>query len=185
VLLTALDVDSEQFFTTGQPEQPAQVAPTPASPWPCLNPVCEQRDTPTLNQAERQAPDSNGTVHLIIRCLQCGFAYRLRDGDEMPVRATHVVDSGPTWKNLLRQQWGDTSITLRQMAKMLGVDPKTVKQRAIDLGLRFPRPGKRPVTKRGLYVPKRRDHAKRLKDHRRAGTSRSGITSGQKGRTFV
>jgi hypothetical protein len=132
--------------------------------------VCEHRGTPTVNQAERQAPDSNGTVHVIIRCPHCGFAYQLRDGAEPPSHASHIVDYGPTWKNLLRQQWGDTSITLRQMAKTLGVDPKTVKQRAIDLGLPFPRPGKRPVTKRGLYVPKRLDHAKRVVEHRRAWT---------------
>ncbi|MCL4786456.1 MAG: TniQ family protein, partial [Verrucomicrobia bacterium] len=168
VLLTALDVDLERFFTVTQHEQPAQDAATPASPWPCLNPVCKHRDTLIVSKAEPQPPDGNGTVHLIIRCPHCGFAYRLRDNDEVPVRASHVVDYGPTWKNLLCQQWSDTSITLRQMAKTLGVDPKTVKQRAIDLGLPFPRSGKRPVTKRGLYVPKRRDHAKRLEDHRRA-----------------
>jgi hypothetical protein len=171
LLLTALNVEMEQFFNTPVPEQPTEEASTPAGPWPCLNPVCEHRGKPTVNQAERQAPDNNGAVHLVIRCPHCGLAYQLRDGAEPPTQASRVADYGPTWKNLLRQQWGDTSITLRRMAKTLGVDPKTVKQRAIDLGLRFPRPGKRKVTKRGLYVPKRRDHAKSLEKHRHAWTA--------------
>ncbi|HEY5915109.1 MAG TPA: TnsD family Tn7-like transposition protein [Verrucomicrobiae bacterium] len=168
LLLTALDIDLGRFFETKQPEQPAQKAAAPAGLWPCLNPVCEDRGKPLVKQLERVGPDSNGTEHVIIRCPHCGFAYELRDSAEPPTRATRVVDYGATWKNVLRQLWADTSITLRHMAKMLGVDPKTVKQRAIELGLRFPRPGKRPVTKRGLYVPKPRDPAKQLEEHRRA-----------------
>lgn len=170
LLLTGLDVDLEWFFDTKQPEQRAQEAAIPPRPWACLNPVCEHRGKPTVNEVERPAPDSNGTEHVIIRCERCGFAYQLREGDQPPTQATRVVDYGPTWKNVLRKLWADTSITLRHMAKMLGVDPKTVKQRAIDLGLRFPRPGKRPVTKRGLYVPKPRDQAKRLEKQRHAWT---------------
>ena len=34
LLLTALDVDQERFFSTTQPEQTAQVVLTPAGPWP-------------------------------------------------------------------------------------------------------------------------------------------------------
>ena len=170
LLLTALDVELAPFFTTKTPEQSAQADPKPIGSWPCLNPVCEHRGKLIVSKAEPQPPDTNGTRHLTIRCPHCGFAYQVRDGAELPRPASHVVDYGDLWKGTLRQQWVDTSITLRQMAKMLGVDPKTVKQRAVDLGLRFPRPGKRPVTKRGLYVPKRRDHAKRLEERRRAWT---------------
>jgi hypothetical protein len=67
---------------------------------------------------------------------------------------------------MLKQQWSDTRITLRQMATTLGVDPKTVKQRAVELDLSFPRHGKRPVTKRGLYVARPRDKSHSLELHR-------------------
>lgn len=167
LLLTALNIELDGFFTATATEQAPRTT-APVGPWPCLNPVCEHRSKLTLNKAEAEPPDSNGTIHLVIRCSLCGFAYLLRDGEEIPQRASHVVDYGSKWKNLLREQWNDTSFTLRGMAKTLGVDPKTVKHRAIDLGLIFPRRGTRLVTTRGVYVPKERKQAERAGENRRA-----------------
>jgi len=168
LLLGALEVDLERFFYPTRFEAPSQSEPVPPGPWPCLNPVCEDRGKSSIDQAVVQPPDINGNQHRIIRCRRCGFAYQMREGTKTPTRANHVLDYGPIWKSTLRQQWADSSIALRRMAKTLGVAPKTVKQRAVELGLQFPRKGKRPTTKSGLYVAKPRDMSKSLEEHRRA-----------------
>src|SRR5262249_44265747 len=129
-------------------------------PWPCFNAVCKLRGEPSIGQAQPQPADSNGTRHLVIRCPYCGFKYMASCEADKPTRPTRVIDYVPLWKNLLKQLWADPTITLRQMANKLGVDPKTVKQRAFELGLHFPRKGKVPVTKRGLRVAKPRDKSK-------------------------
>jgi hypothetical protein len=168
LLLKALEVDLERFFYPARFEPIVQPAPVPAGSWPCLNPVCVNHGEPSIGLVDSQPPDTNGHRHLIIRCPECGFTYQLRNGAETPTRANHVIDYGVLWKNTLRKLWANASITLRQMARTLGVDPKTIKQRAVELGLPFPRKGKRSVTKRGLYVAKTRDKAKQLESHRSA-----------------
>ncbi len=168
LLLRALEVDLEPFFfpSASQPVSDSQCPD--GGRWLCLNPICDQRWKLVVAQVERQAPDQNGNQHLIITCPLCGFSYQVRDVPERPSKATRVVDYGPKWKNMLKQQWADSSITLRRMSKTFAVDPKTVKQRAAELGLGFPRKGKRPVTKRGLYVVAKRDRAAKIESDRRA-----------------
>lgn len=50
---------------------------------------------------------------------------------------THQAD----WEERLQCYWKDPSLSLRQMARLLEVDPLTVKRHAIRLGLSFPRSG--------------------------------------------
>jgi len=168
LLLLALDVDLERFFYPSRFSQVVQTHLARNGPWSCLNPVCEHRGKLSIDQADLQPADTNGINHTVIRCPHCSFAYQLRAGAETQIRANRVVDYGPIWKTVLRQHWADFNVTLRRMAETLGVDPKTVKQRAAEMKLPFPRKGKRPVTKRGLYVVKQRDKTKRLKSHRHA-----------------
>lgn len=179
LLLTALNVDLKSFFCPVQPEKKPESKSEAVGPWPCLNPICERRGQSFIDEIELQSVDTNGTDQLVIRCKDCGFAYQLRKGETPPARAQRITDYGETWKKTLRTQWADERITLRGMAKSLGVDPKTVKQRAIELNLPFPRKGKRPVTRQGLYVAKVRDKAKELESHRRAW-----IDLGKKNFTF-
>jgi len=168
LLLRALEVDLKQFFFPSTPKPVTDLHPPDDGRWPCLNPVCNQHGKFVVEKVERQGPDQNGNPHLIITCPFCGFSYQVRDVPERPTKATRVVNYGPKWTDMLKQQWADSSITLRQMSKTLGVDPKTVKQRAAELGLKFPRKGKRPVTRRGLYVAVRRDKAAKFESDRRA-----------------
>jgi hypothetical protein len=168
LLLTTLNVDLERFFYPASFKQTLQPTPESIGSWPCLNPVCKHRGESRIDQAQLEPPDTNNVRHVTIRCRDCGFTYQLREGEETPTRANCIIDYGATWKNSLREKWADTGITLRSMARTLGVDPKTVKQRAVELRLSFPRKGKRPVTTKGLYVAKRRDKTKDLESHRRA-----------------
>lgn len=166
LLLTALNVDLENFFYPSQPEKKPESASEAVRLWPCLNPICERRGQSLIDEFQLQPADTNGTQHFVVRCKDCGFAYQLRMGEAPPARAQRIIDYGEIWKKTLRMHWADASITLRGMAKFLGVDPKTVKQRAIELNLPFPRKGKRPVTKQGLYVARLRDKTKELELHR-------------------
>jgi hypothetical protein len=79
---------------------------------------------------------------------ECGFVYT-RTGpdrtDDDRVRASSVQSYGHAWEESLRGLWEDTSVTLREAADRLGVNELTVKRRAIQLGLTYPRntPGSR------------------------------------------
>lgn len=166
LLLQAMRIELEEFFYPSRFSQVVQSVQRPIGPWMCLNAICEHSGEACITEATPQAPDTNGMKHLLIRCSYCGFAHVVPESASSPTRATRVIDYGAVWKKCLKRQWADSTITLRQMARKLGVDPKTVKQRAAELGLNFPRQGKRPVTKRGLYVAKGPDKSKLLDEHR-------------------
>ena len=167
LLLRALELSLERFFIPEASANRIGAIHPGIDPWSCLSPICDRRGERLINDVQLRPPDQNGNRHVIVTCQQCGFSYQGRDTSERPIKASRVVDYGPKWINLLKQQWADTNVTLRQMAKALGVDPKTVKQRAAEFGLKFPRKGKRPVTKRGLYVAANRDKTKSVESHRR------------------
>jgi hypothetical protein len=139
LLLRALDVDLERFFFPNRFDQTAEPARAPAGPWPCFNPVCDHHGKPSITRADLRLADSSGTQHLILKCPYCGLAYQIRDGAENPRKSGRVIDCGPMWTSMLQRQWAAPSVTLRQMAKTLGVDPKTVKRRAAEVGLPFAR----------------------------------------------
>jgi hypothetical protein len=167
LLLRALGISLEQFFFPKISTRPLNTIHPGIGSWPCLNPICDQRGELAINEVQLEPPDQNGKTHIIVTCQHCGFSYRAQDTAERPTKASRIINYGSRWIELLRQQWTATHVTLRQMAKVLGVDPKTVKQRAYELGLKFPRKGKRPVTKRGLYVAANRDKTKAIESHRR------------------
>jgi hypothetical protein len=168
LLLRALDVKLERFFYPQRFSEVAERVPALAGPLPCLNPVCEHPDKLSIGQVRTQPSDANETGYLVVGCPHCGYTYQVRDGAEEPIRPVRVIDRGPTWTKVLRQQWADPTLTLRQMAITLGVDPMTVKYQAAKLGLAFPREGKRRITKRGVYVEKQRDPEKAVNTHRQA-----------------
>jgi hypothetical protein len=168
LLLRALDAKLERFFYPQRFPDIIAKAPAQAGLWPCLNPVCEHRNKLSISQAHVQPSDSNGAQHPVIKCPHCGYAYQVRDGAEQPTQATRVIDRGPIWTKVLRQQWADPKLTLRQMATTLEVDSMTVKYQAAKLGLAFPREGKRRITKRGVYVTKQRDPEKEIRTRRQA-----------------
>ncbi len=47
---------------------------------------------------------------------------------------------GSKWETRLQTLWEDETVSLRAMARQLGVDPLTVKRQALRIGLPFPRP---------------------------------------------
>ena len=126
LLVRAMGVDLERFFHSERFDPVSKAVQPPPGPWPCLNAVCERRGQLTIIQADREPLDTNGTEHLVLKCPHCGFAYKIRDDAGNPTRANCVVDYGPQWHDTLKANWADATVTLRKMAQILGVDPKTV-----------------------------------------------------------
>lgn len=59
------------------------------------------------------------------------------DGDRF--RVDSIQDYGAVWEKRLRELWSDSTVTLYQMAGILGTAQNTVVRRAIYLGLQYPR----------------------------------------------
>ncbi|MCB0190754.1 MAG: TnsD family transposase [Anaerolineae bacterium] len=114
-------------------------------PWPCLNPTCKFFRQVAINTCQiRFSADSRRPVGTF--ACECGFTY-IRLGPDKTIedryRFSRVVSYGPVWENRLCQMWPDVEISLRGVARQLGVDPRTANRHAVRLGLPFPRPGHR------------------------------------------
>jgi hypothetical protein len=127
-------------------------------PWPCLNHASGHFAEPRIhsyrvNDGEKK---NLGKPTGTFSCA-CGFIYTRTGPDRSEAdrpRWTSVRAYGAEWENLLERLWGDTSLTLRQVAQELGVNELTVKRRAINLDLPFPRPSL-GITQPGKEIPDR------------------------------
>lgn len=113
-------------------------------PWPCLNHASGHFAESRVHSCWVSDGEKKNSGKLIgtFSCA-CGFIYTRTGPDQTKVdrsRWTSVRAYGAKWENLLEQLWSDTSLTLRQVGHELGVNELTVKRRAINLGLTFPRP---------------------------------------------
>lgn len=154
LLVQALGINLEEFFSSKNSRISESSRPT-AGPWLCFNHVCEYYNQKVIQRFESRTTDTNDVFQLVLKCPHCGYTYLLREESEDLTKPSRIIDYGHVFKRVLRKQWADDKLTLRYIAKNLGVDPKTVKQRAAELGLPFPRDGRRPVTKVGLYTSKK------------------------------
>ncbi len=128
---------AETFFSL-----PVERKPFGEGPWPCLNPasnhywqdqVMECRVIYSLHVSGRPV----GTFS-----CPCGFTYTRTGPDtseENRFKLSKVKTLGHVWENRLRVLWQDETISLRGIARQLGVDPLTVKRHATRLELPFPR----------------------------------------------
>jgi hypothetical protein len=113
-------------------------------PWPCLNHASGHFAEPRVHSCRvSDGEKKNSGKPVGTFSCACGFIYTRTGPDQLEAdrsRWTSVRAYGAKWGNLLEQLWGDTSLTLRQVAQKLSVHELTVKRRAINLGLTFPRP---------------------------------------------
>jgi hypothetical protein len=139
LLMTFLGCTAQEFFTSFE-----EYNPFGKGPWPCFNKAsnhylesritdCRIIDSPVKGKPSRPM----GTF----RC-KCGFVYT-RMGpdseDDDRFRVDSVQDYGVVWEKKLRDLWPDSTVTLYQMADILGTAQNTVVRRAIYLGLQYPR----------------------------------------------
>lgn len=122
LLVRFLALSAQDFFAIALPAATATSA-RPVSGVPCPNLVCS-----SALGAERIAILGLAEAW---RCSRCGFSYRqgVRPGSRPMVLAY-----GPIWEARLRERVGDPAVSLRAIARELGVSAKTVQQHARRLG---------------------------------------------------
>lgn len=108
--------------------------PFGSGPWPCLNKAADHYNQSVVEKCvvTRCSTTSKpvGTFH-----CSCGFVYSRRGPDtcdEARNRIGRIKAFGPVWYDKLRRL-NETSTSLRQKAKILGVDPGTVKNQTEHL----------------------------------------------------
>ncbi len=114
-------------------------------PWPCLNRAASHYGERRVAQVEvgytRNAREPIGTF-----TCTCGFSYRRVGPDRTPsdtFRIDRMAAFGSVWSQVLEQGWYDPSFSLRELARRLGVDTRTVRKQAAALGLPYERSGSR------------------------------------------
>jgi transposase-like protein len=110
--------------------------------WPCLNPLCEHYKSPVISNFSFHSDQKSNKTIGVFHCRACGFTYtqskdktETQDYDLEPL-LTSVVDFGALWKEKLKAVIR-AGYSLRECARRLCVDPKTVADQARKLGMKI------------------------------------------------
>lgn len=140
LLMYLLGHTAETFFSL-----PAERQPFGEGPWPCLNPASSHYLQDQINKCRIAYSQHVGGRPVGTFLCSCGFTYA-RTGPDMKAedrfKSSKVIAFGHIWENRLRGLWEDATISLRGVARQLGIDPLTVKRHATRLDLPFPRPAR-------------------------------------------
>ena len=117
-------------------------------PWECFNPLAKHHGQKVVQALTLR--HERGRVIGRFSCA-CGFVYSREAGSE---RSPRVMDFGPLLDIRLKQMVTE-GLSLRAMAREIGVDPRTVRLHASRLGLKVP--WKDLPTRRARTVPPDRD----------------------------
>jgi hypothetical protein len=116
-------------------------------PWICHNSVCPSRGKQTISKLRIEHSNQHKRPVGVFTCPICQRVECLvRIGNR---ESAWTRDFGSIWKSELESLWNNPNVSLRSIAKRLGVDPLTVKRHAAKARLRFPRNGKRITGKNG------------------------------------
>ncbi|MBW4540404.1 MAG: TnsD family transposase [Myxacorys chilensis ATA2-1-KO14] len=144
LLIQFLSYTAEASF-----QLPYQFKPFGKGPWLCLNQAAPHFHQPVIQDCEITYSQEHGKPIGTFHC-SCGFIYCRTGPDktqEDQFRITKVRDFGSIWKDKLKQLWADSTVSLRGIARQLGVDPTTVKLHAAALELSLPRQSKRQTNR--------------------------------------
>lgn len=128
----------------------AKLKPFGDGPWPCLNPVCQHFKQPVIKECHitpnhKKRSDPVGTFQCI-----CGFTYSRKGPDTSAEdqfrKSPHRTIYGALWELSLIRLWHDEGISLKQIARRLGVREITLQRQAALLELTFPRVGSEKST---------------------------------------
>lgn len=168
LLILFLGYTTEEFCTSFE-----RYKPFGDGPWPCLNHTAMHFRQSVLTDCritDNLVKRKTGRPMGIFKC-ECGFVYN-RVGPDRSEDDRYRIDSiesyGVVWEKVLREIWLDTSITLREASRRLGVSELTVVRYAIRLELPMNAPGTRPVGSKTLarYKSFRRSRAEALEFYR-------------------
>ncbi|MBD1847743.1 TniQ family protein [Cyanobacteria bacterium FACHB-63] len=144
LLMHFLGYTAESFFRL-----PKQFKPFGKGPWFCLNKAAAHFRKPVVTECEVVYSKEHGKPIGTFLC-SCGFIY-VRTGpdeaEEDSLRITKIRAFGPIWEGVLKSLWDNPSLSLREIARQLGVDAATVKLHAAAMELDFPRQGKRQTNR--------------------------------------
>jgi len=146
LLMQFLGYTTESFF-----KLPKQFKPFGEGPWFCLNKTADHFRKPVITECEVAYSKEHGKPIGTFHC-SCGFIYTRTGPDESEedsLRITKIRAFGSVWEDTLKRHWDDSSVSLRGIARQLGVDAATVKLHATALELDFPRQGKRQANRMG------------------------------------
>ncbi len=152
--------------------QPETRLPFGKGPWHCLNPVCKsfRKNVITRVDLSRSAYVTDATFGTFT-CTECGYAYRMKviDSQDAAVSCVErVIDYGSVWREELSSLWTRKDVSLRNLAKRLGVDPKTIERQAAILCLQFPRHGSRNRAKKQNSFKSVRSRSSEAKERRKS-----------------
>ena len=135
LLIIFLGCTTEEFFTPLE-----EFKPFGNKPWPCLNRASDHFGQLLIDEcrvSDSWVKKRRGNPVGTFSC-KCGFVYN-RIGPDNSEKDRYRINSiesyGPVWEKALREIWGDTSISLREAARRLGVSELTVVRYAIRLEL--------------------------------------------------
>jgi hypothetical protein len=163
LLMTFLECTPEEVFTSF-----SEYKPFGDKPWPCLNKASDhyQEQKVVRCRIEDGCKKNLGKPVGTFVC-ECGFTYTRTGPDsaeEDRLKVSSVQAYGGVWEASLRELWEDTSITIREIAQKLGVNELTVKRRAIQLGLTYPRNTPGAQTASGVILDRYRIARKPLNE---------------------
>nr|WGD93018.1 TnsD family transposase [Bacillus subtilis] len=124
LMLYFLEQDIDDFLN-----QKAHVGPFGVGPWPCLNKATTHYKESVIPSVE-VTRDFKSTALIGTFSCSCGFVYA-RKGPDMSLedrfRIGRVKIFGEVWKSKLKQLF-NRKLSIRAIARELGVDSKTVKR---------------------------------------------------------
>jgi hypothetical protein len=139
LLMHFLGSPIEAFFSNSLEDS----HPFGTGPWPCLNAASDHYQQRHIEHCETAPGQYVGGRPVGIFSCPCGFVYSRTGPDtsiEDQFRFSKIKAFGPIWETKLQALWRGESVSLRGIARQLGVDPLTIKRHATRLCLPFPRP---------------------------------------------
>ena len=138
LLIRLLGYTAEAFFSRLTPESPFG-----DGPWPCLNRAAPHYRERRIHECRITVTKDRGRLVGTLTC-SCGFSYSRSGHDHTPedlLRYHRILSYGPAWEESLCRSWMDPDISLRELSRRLGVDPRTIHRQAVCLRLSSKRPG--------------------------------------------
>jgi hypothetical protein len=143
LLIQFLACTVEEFF-----QLPDELHSFGEGPWPCLNPVADHYKQPVIMECRQGDRLRYGKPTGNFSC-ECGFAYVRTGPDSSPedkFRVGRIASFGLVWEAKLKQLLEDSSLSLSEVGRRLGVNPLTVRRHAARLKLPFSLGGRKTKT---------------------------------------
>jgi hypothetical protein len=140
LLIQFLGCTVEEFF-----QLPEELSSFGGASWPCLNPAASHYKQPVIMECQLGERLRYGKPAGKFVC-ECGFAYVRIGPDSSPedrFRVGRIISFGQVWEDKLNQLWEDSSLSISEIGRRLGVDPLTVRRHVVRLKLSLSRSDKR------------------------------------------